>query len=491
MPDLQQGLGAAAARGVAITGAGQGAKMLIQVGGTVVLARLLAPEDYGLMAMIAVAVGLADVLRDFGLSGAAIQARSFLPSQRDNLFWLNVAIGGSCALAFAALSQPIAAFYDEPRLAPIALTWSVIFLFSGIGAQFSASMSRSLKFGRLAILEVGSQTVGLTVGVSLALSGAGVWALVFQQLAQGLTFVVLGVALSGWLPGWWHRDADIKPFLRFGGSLFATQLLTYASKNVDSMLIGLRSGPVALGLYDRAFQLLMWPLMQMNAPATKVALPVLSRLQDDRERFYDFLLRAQQILVTAVVLALAFISAQADSLIPLVLGEQWRESVPIFRILAVAGAFQALDYATYWIFLSKGLMGSNLRWALISRPAVICGLLLGSIWGVNGVAWAYSIGLMILWPGGLLWVSRVSDAPVLRMFKNGLGILALCVAAGCSSFVLAKLAVPGGGIFAVVVGFLGLMAAAAVLVAGIPRARENFVAALSVAKFLKVSRTSG
>lgn len=428
-------LGQVAARGALLTMGGQACKILLQFGGIVVLARLLAPGDYGLLAMVTAIVGVGEVLRDFGLSSAAVQARSVSPQQRSNLFWINSAIGLLLALAVFAAAPAIAAFYAQPALQPIAQALASTFLLSGLSTQFRAQLNREMRFGRLALADVGGQAVGLAAGVTLALRGHGHWALVAQQLGQALATLLLLAAASGWRPGLPRRGAAMGSFLRYGGNLMSTQLVVYLSRNIDTMIIGQRFGAELLGLYNRASQLLALPLNQINAPATSIALPLLSRLHDDPARYERFLLHGQSVMLHLTVAIFAFAAAQAEPLIVLVLGPQWAPAVPMFQILAIGGAFQVAAQASYWVFLSKGLTGSNLRFTLTSRLLLIAGIAVGAQWGTSGVATAYSLGAALVWLGGLVWL-RGSGAPVGAMGRNALRVICaygLCALASAAA----------------------------------------------------------
>lgn len=419
-PPPPRSLASRAAGGAAVTMVGQGAKILVQFGGIVLLARLLTPHDYGLMAMVTAIVGVAEILRDFGLSSAAIQAKQVSREQRDNLFWINSGIGLMLSLLVFASASWIAGFYREPALVTISQALAVTFLLNGMTTQYRAHLSRGLRFGQVALSDVGAQVLGLVAGVAAALLGWGYWALVLQQVVQALVNLVIAMGCARWLPRGYRRDAPMGAFMSFGWNLMAAQMLGYASRNIGQVIIGARTGADALGLYNRAFQLLMMPLNQINAPATTVALPVLSQLQDERERFGAFLLRGQTVMVHVIVAIFAFACAQALPLIVLVLGPQWRDAVPLFQVLTIGGVFQAVAYAAYWVFLAKGLMRQQLMYSLVARVLLIGCILLGSLWGVMGVAASYSLGLLLLWPLSLLWIGRISDAPAMALFNNGL-----------------------------------------------------------------------
>ncbi|MFC3607954.1 lipopolysaccharide biosynthesis protein [Stutzerimonas tarimensis] len=476
-------LGTTAARGALVVMSGQLCKIAIQFGSIVILARLLSPDDYGLMAMIMVVVGLGDVLREFGLSSAAIQARDVSPQQRTNLFWINSAVGLLLAAAIIALSPAIAAFYDQPALQSIAVAMSLTFIFSGLATQFRAQLNREMRFNRLMTAEIAGMAAGLGIGVSMALADQGYLALVGQQIGQhGVTLVAMVIA-GRWWPGLPRRGAGMAPFLRYGWNVMNTQLIGYAARNVDSLIIGRQFGAELLGLYNRAYQLLMLPLNQINAPSTTIALPVLSRLQNQPERYDAFLLHGQSTMLHLLVGGLAFGIAQAEPLILLVLGERWAATVPLFQALAVGGVFQAAGYASYWVFLSKGLTGSHLRFTLISRPLLILFIVLGAQWGVQGVAIAYSAGLCITWLWGLAWL-RGSGAPVGGMLRNGLMIAigyALCATASMlgSGWLGESL---GGRLLA---GLLAMLGAFLLLCLLWPAFRRSVVAVIETRKLLR------
>jgi O-antigen/teichoic acid export membrane protein len=322
----------------------------------------------------------------------------------------------------------------------------------------------------------------------MALAGFGYWALVAQQVSMLLVQLIGLMAVTGWWPGLPHRGADMGGFLRFGGNLVASQVLTYASRNVDSVIIGSTLGASPLGLYNRAFGLMLLPLNQLNAPANRVALPVLSRLQDNRARFAQFIDAGQTFMLNIVSAILAFSAAQAVTIIALALGPQWGGAVPIFQILAIAGFFQAASNATYWVFLSKGLTRSNLHFALVSRPIVIMIVLAGSLWGVLGVATAYAVAVAVMWPFGLWWISRASDAPARLMFANGARTLSVFMIGAAASF-LATVEIPAAAhVLRLLVGALALVAAVGLAALVVPAYRRDVVGMLSARKYFLPQR---
>ena len=433
LPRSTAGLGHTAGRGASTTLVGQLIRIGVQLGGIVVLGRLLDPSDYGLVASVAAIIGVGEVLRNFGLSSAAIQVRELSRQQKDNLFWINSLIGLALMLLAVLFSPLIATLYGDDRLVLLTQVLAGTFLLNGLATQFRADLNRNFHFKALAGSEIGAQVGGLAIGIVMALNGFGYWALAGQQISQGILTIIILVPITNWFPGWFHRKTPMRHLIAFGSNLAGTQLLGYASRNTDTIVIGATLGAGPLGLYNRAFQLLLLPLNQINGPSTRVALPVLARLQDDPPKYDRFILLGQTIMLHAVTIVLALSCAQALPIISIALGSNWLGSAPIFQILAIAGFFEAAAYATYWVFLSKGVTKQNLYFALCTRPLLVAFVLLGSFWGVYGVAAGYSLGVALIWPIGLWWISRVTDAPARAMFFAGVrAILGYGFATGAS-----------------------------------------------------------
>ncbi|MCF6736934.1 lipopolysaccharide biosynthesis protein [Blastococcus sp. KM273129] len=456
----------AASRGAVVSLGGQMARALLQVVGIVVLARLLSPEDYGVVAIVAVIVGIGELFRDFGLSTAAVQASTLSRAERDNLFWLNSGIGVVLAALLCAAAPLIAAAFDDPRLTAVAMALSVTFVLNGLSTQHRAMHVRSLRFGVLVSTEAAGQAVGVAVGISLALLGHGYWALVALQLVQGAVTLLLLAAGGRWLPGGIDRGATIRPFVGYGLPLLGAQVLNLAGTSAATLTIGARFGTAPVGLFDRASQLVRLLLLQLQAPSTRVAVPVLSRLQSQPRRFSDFVSYGQVVLLTLIAVMFALLVAQAPSVVHIVLGDQWADVVPLLRVLLIAGFFQSAAYAVYWVFLARGLTRSQLRYALVTRPAMVLLVIAGSSWGVQGVAVAYAVAAACAWPVALWWIRRAVEGLSGRLFGNGVraGVLLALAATGSHLAVLPipadahllRLLVGSAGVLAVVVA-LGLL----------------------------------
>ncbi|SOC47157.1 polysaccharide transporter, PST family [Blastococcus aggregatus] len=431
-----------AARAAGITLVGQALRIVIQFGSIVLLARLLLPEDYGLLAIVLVVVGIGEIVRDFGLSTAAIRAPELPRSTRDALFWINTGIGAALCLVVVASSGLLAGLFDRPALSGIACALAGTFVLNGMATQFRVTLTREMRFRPLVTADVLAQAAGAGSAIVLAVAGAGYWALVAQQLVQATVALVLVAVPAGWAPGRPRRTPGLRPFLTLGLHLVGTQLVNYAGNNVDTVTIGLRLDPAALGLYNRGFQLLMTPLNQLRSPATAVALPVLARLQGDRERFDEYLRRGQLALGLPIVVTLGVVVGAAEPLVQLFLGPRWSEVTPILALLAVAAASQTLAFVGLWTYLTRGLGTQLLRYTVGTALLRLVCVLAGSSWGVVGVAAGYALAAFLEWPLSLWWLSRITPFPGRALAGGAARILACAVPAGVAARLVCLFANP-------------------------------------------------
>ncbi|MGY1606523.1 MULTISPECIES: lipopolysaccharide biosynthesis protein [unclassified Geodermatophilus] len=434
------GLGRVAARGAGVTLAGQGARILLQFASVVVLARLLSPHDYGLMAVGLVVVGMGEVVRDLGLSTAAIRAPELTPRQRDGLFWVNAGAGLVLAAVVTAGAGVVADVFSQAELLPVTQALALTFVLNGLAAQYRAGLTRDLRFGAVAGADLLAQLAALAVAVVAAAAGAGYWALVAQQLTVGTVALVAVVALARWVPGRPRRGSGLRPFLRFGGGLTGTHIAYYLGNNLDTMALGLWSGPAALGIYSRGFQLLMTPLAQLRTPATTVAVPVLSRLQADPVRFGEYLRRGQLALGIPIVTALALVAGAAVPIVDIVLGARWHPVAPVLALLAVAGSAQTLSFVGFWVYLSRGLSDALLRYTAVTLVLKAACIAVGALFGVTGVAAGYAAAALVEWPLSLWWLSRLAVIPVRALLLGALRITGGAAVAGAACLLATRLA---------------------------------------------------
>lgn len=485
-----RGLGATAARGAAITIAAQGARIMIQVVSVVVLVRLLSATDYGLLAMVLAIIGVGEIFRDFGLSSAAIQSTHLSKPQRDNLFWLNTAIGIVLAGIVYFSAGLLAGLFNRDELVGIAHALSAVFLLNGLATQYRADLIRRLRFMSLARADVLAPVLALTVAIGGAFSGWGYWALVAQQLVQAAVLLIVLAISARWMPGLPRRHVPMAGFIRFGWHLVATQLVGYISNNVDTVLIGVRFGAAPLGIYNRGFQLLMTPLNQIRTPLTTVALPVLSKLKDESKRFNEFVTRGQLALGYSVVAGLGIVASCADPLTSVVLGDEWSEVAPILRFLAIAGAFQTLAFVGYWVYVSRGLTAALFRYSLLSAAIKITCVVIGSLGGIVGIAAGYAVAPAISWPISIWLLSRKTPLPTRKLYGGAFRVLGFVIAGAAASVTATSLLPTPSAAVELLVGVVASVGVYLIAIAVIRPIRRDVFEIISLVRFIPLSRRS-
>ena len=440
-----------------MTLAGQLVRFVVQFGSVILLARLLTPDDFGVVAMVTSVVGIAEIVRDFGLSSAAIQAKTLSHAERSNLWWINTGIGVLCTFFIVALAPLLARVYGDDRVVGIALVLSGLVIVSGANTQLRADLSRGMRFSSLALTDVTAQITAVAVAIGMALTGWGYWAVVGQQI----TFVVVGFVMNAlqcrWIPSRPDRHTPMGRFFRYGGGVLGTQLIGFATNNIDNVALGATWGAGPLGNYSRAYQLLMVPIEQINAPMTRVVLPVLSRAREDHETFTRYVQRAQLVGTHGLGLIFAVAAGLAWPITDILFGPQWALVAPIFAALAIGGVFRGLIQLPYWCFLAVGKTGDQLRLYLWTRPLMILVLLSGLPWGPIGVAIGHSVAFALYGVVSLARMGRAADLDPTPLYAQAMRSFVLVSGpAGLAAYGAAQL-VPGSAAQLL----LGLGAAAA------------------------------
>ncbi|MFE5407267.1 lipopolysaccharide biosynthesis protein [Microbacterium sp. NPDC056569] len=419
--------------GGAAVALGQLCKIAIQLIGMVALSRILSPADFGLIAMVTVFLAFGELLRDFGMPTAALQARTLSQQQASNVFWINVALGAAAALALVVATPALVVFYSEPRVAQIAPIMAVTLLLNGIQAQLQVQLARGSKFIALASTDVVAQTAALVVAIAAAASGLGYWALVLQVLTAALTLLAGRMIVARWWPSRPRRNGgETGVLVRAGGQFGLAQLLTFGANNVDSLAIGAYWGPTQLGLYNRAFQIFVLPRSALLDPMTQVVVPTANSAREAGATHEVLLLRLQFGLSALVGYVYMLGAAVASWAIPFALGPQWVDAVPIFMILAAGGTFAALGSVNFWAFVLAGQSKQLLVLHLVTKPLAIALVLLALPFGVTAIAVGYVLAVALSWPINLIWLSRTTGQHSWAFFRDG-GRVLLAVAVGLAA----------------------------------------------------------
>src|SRR6266705_1085295 len=374
----------------------QGASLVLRMGSLMVMARLLGPKDFGLVGMVAAFTGVLNLFRDFGLSSATVQRGHVTDDQISTLFWINIFVGVILGLLLMGMAPFVAVFYHEPRLFWVSIILGSSFIFNGAGVQHTALLERQMRFTALAAIDMISLVVSTAIGIGMAATGFGYWALVASAVTLPLVSTLCLWFATGWRPRKIHLHEEVHSMLRFGGAFTLINLIVYVGYNLEKVLLGRYWGASALGLYGRAYQLINLPTENLNSAFWGVAFSGLSRVRHEPVRFRSYFLRGYS-LVLAVTIPMTVAAALfAHDLILVLLGPKWNDVAVIFRLLAPTILIFALINPLAWLTFSLGMIGRNLKIVLVLAPLIITGYVLGLPYGPRGVAIGYS-ALMTIW----------------------------------------------------------------------------------------------
>jgi O-antigen/teichoic acid export membrane protein len=400
------GLRRAAVRSAGVTVLSQSTGFLIQMAATIVLARLLAPADFGLLTMVTT---FSLLFMNFGLNGfteAVLQREDIDHALASNLFWINVGVGVLLTIGFASAAPLLSHFYADPRLARVVPAMSLTIFFTSLSVIHLALLKRAMRFAVVSANDIAARAVSVAVSIGLGWAAFGYWALVAGAIALPFVNCVGAWARCRWLPALPRRRPGTGQMLRFALNTYTRFAATYFTWNLDNLLVGWRFGPAALGFYKRAYDLFVLPMNQLSSPLTAVAVSSLSRLGRDPAQQRRYVLRALSLLAFVGMGIGACLTLTGKDLIFVLLGPRWGEAGRIFTMFG-PGIGAMLLYATHgWIHLSIGRPDRWFRWGVVELTFTAVAFLLGLRWGPGGVAAAWVVSYWTLTIPALCYAGR-------------------------------------------------------------------------------------
>lgn len=371
------------------------------------LARLLGPEAFGLVALASVFLAFVQVFVDQGFAEAIIQRHELDPEHLDTAFWTNLGIGLLITLLCIGTAGSAADLFREPQLAPVIRWLSLNFTIIAFSSVQDAILRRNLAFKSLAIRSLVGVVAGGVVGVVMALNGYGVWSLVGQQLSSGLVQATVLWWASQWRPRFKVSQSHFRELFSFGINVVGMNTLEFVNRRADDFLVGYFLGSEALGYYSVAYRLMMIGLDLLTNVINQVAIPTFSKLQLEPER----LLRAfySVIELTSLVSFPAFIglAVLAPELIPTLLGAKWLPSIPVIQVLALIGVLHSVYYYNGSVIMAMGKPSWKLIINFIYSIANVIAFIIAVRWGIVAVAAAFVIRGYLLAPMELWLIKKL------------------------------------------------------------------------------------
>jgi PST family polysaccharide transporter len=356
-----------------------------QIGSVVFLARLLSPEDYGLVGMVLALTGFAALLVDLGSRDAIVRQQSITSTEVSTLFWITLGTGCTLALVVAVSGPLVSRFYREPRLTSIALVSSLTFVTTALSCQHQALMRRALMFKTLVVIEVVAGISSGLLAIAMAFAGWQYWALVIRPITLSL-FIAIGVwSYCRWVPGKPAMGASIRQMIRFGIALIGGSITDYVRGSIDRVAIGKRYAAEGLGQYQNGEQM-YGQVMILLSYLHEVAVGNLSKVFDDLPEFRRLWAKGLSTLTFFAMPAFGLLAVTGRDLTEFLLGGKWATAGIILSILALRGIPQVMDRTLGWLHVPAGRADRWMRWSVFAASCQIAALFIGLSFGTTGVA---------------------------------------------------------------------------------------------------------
>jgi PST family polysaccharide transporter len=413
---------------------------------TLVLVRILAPGDFGLMAMAGVFTSLFNMFQDMGLARALVQRQEVDEEYLSTAFWGNVASGLTLYVVSLAGAELVADFFDQPMVRLLFSVLALRFVFAGFSTTPEALFARKMRFSTVTLRNGASVIVGGFLGVGIALAGGGVWSLVAQSLGSAFARMLLLWGALSWRPKRIFSWAKFRDLWNFGSRVLGARIFNYVIKQFDTVLIGKTLGPALLGYYAFAYAMFLAPSIDIGLIVGRVTFSAFSRLQQDLQKLRrGFLLTTRYISFFAFPALLGFLLVAPDA-VPVIFGPKWVPAVPALRVLLIAGMLQS--HANIWtsVFQAMGRPDWVFKWAVASACVYVPAFVIGLRWGIVGVAGGYTASTLVLMPIQLSLVRRLLAFGWREYLNTLLPVAAATLAmGGCVLVVQAALASQGVG----------------------------------------------
>jgi O-antigen/teichoic acid export membrane protein len=357
------------------------------------LARLLRVEDFGLMAMVNVVLAFSQTFGDAGVSNAIIYYRDARREELSSLYWLNVLSGVAVFGLVYVLAPTIARFYHQPPLTDLLRAAAVIFAIAPLGRQFEVLFERDLRFRRLAMIETCAVLAGAATGIALAATGHGVWSLVWATVLQSAVsaLALAFVGWSTWRPMLRFVPRECRRFMHFGLYQMGERTLNLLGQNLDKLVIGALMGPRPLGFYELAYRLVARPYQIINPIFTRVAFPVFSAVQKDRDRLRKGFLELIEVVAAIAMPLYLGMLALADPFIRIQLGPGYEPTIGLLQVLSVFGLISAIGSPMGSLLMGAGRADLGFYLNVVRTTLLLIAIWIGSRWGLTGIAWSIVI----------------------------------------------------------------------------------------------------
>lgn len=397
---------------------GQVASFVIMMGSTAVLARLLNPADYGLIAIVIAMTTFFNLFKDFGLSVTLIQRQTIKNDEVSTIYWFTVFIGFILTCLFMLLSYPVSDFYNNNRLINIMFVVSSVFIIGSFSIIPNAILRRNMQFKKLMYIQIFSSFLSAVIAIYLAYKGYGYWVLVLNLVLPVFMTSIATIYVLNWFPKISYSGYYMYSYIKVGKYILSFDIVNYFSRNLDNILIGKFYTTADLGFYSKAYQLLLLPIQQIRIPLVNVALPALSSVRNDAKMFNFYYLALCDILNILIIPIVCLMWLNAYEIIYIILGEKWLYSSEIFKLLALAALVQPLLGTFGLVLISLNKNKKYFYWGILNFTIIITSFIIGVNYNLKTFIIIYVIANYISFIISIPYVLKISPISIFNFVKS-------------------------------------------------------------------------
>lgn len=403
---------------------------------SIILARLLLPEEFGLIAMLTIFMAVGQLFLDSGFGLALIQKQDATYVDECSIFYFNSFVGGGAAGLLCLAAPWIASFYNQPLLAPLTCAMSLNLIINAFGMVQSTLLTKQIDFKTQLKVSVIATVISGTIGVTMALNGFGVWALVAQYLSSNLFRTVLLWVFNNWRPSLVFSFDSLRGMFAFGSRLLASGLLNTVFENIYLVVIGKIFSPMALGFYSRAKGLQQMPTANISSIVSRVTFPVFSSMQGDKPRLKRGVRKALTMLVMVIFPMMAGLAIVAKSLVLLLLTEKWVPCVPYLQLLCVVGMLYPLHVINVNVLIAQGRSDLLLRLEILKKILIVIAIAISFRWGIIAMIYGQIATSGIAYFLNAYYTGKMLDYPITKQIQDLMPSIALAGIMGLGVYAL-------------------------------------------------------
>ncbi|WP_264511394.1 MOP flippase family protein [Flavobacterium sp. N1719] len=391
------------------------------------IARLLGPETFGIIGIVLMFTNFAQLFVDMGFGSAIIHNQQLNTIHFSSVFWINSIAALLLYFLFYLSAPSLALFFKQPILENVIRVCSLTLLLNAFCVVQFSLMVKELNFKRKAIINWISLFTGYGAALYMAYNGYGVWSVVGMYLTMGCSNVLVIWLTTKWKPSFQLNKEAIKTIWSYGIHAFGDNALNYWSRNFDNFIIGKCLGTLQLGLYTRAYSLMLLPVKNLSTVISKVFFPAFAQRQEDKEKLAKHYLQLIQYISLVTFPLLIGLSLVSSEFVIIFLGEKWRAMIPILSLLCIVGALQSIVTLNGVIYYSLGQTKTAFKISILVNITLIIAFVIGVNYGIKGVAWSYLIANILLFYPVYTTAIRLLNLSLINVFYRLKGILAALI----------------------------------------------------------------